>query len=67
MQTVTPINEATRALSESSSEALLDAIVQLTHRIHGLSDAGHTDRVHELRQQRALIRGEILRRIGGAR
>jgi hypothetical protein len=67
MQTVTPLDPANKALHESSSEALLDAIVQLTHRIHGLTDAGQTARVQELRVQRGLLRGEVLRRMGGAR
>lgn len=68
---VTPMNQATKALLESSSEALLDAIVQLTHRIHGLTSTGATQvamaRAHDLRWQRDMLRAEVLRRIGDQR
>lgn len=66
--TITPITSPDTVLADASCEALLDSIVQLTHRIHGLSDAGRTDRVEELRVQRGLLRAEVLRRIqDGAR
>jgi len=69
MQTVTPLDPAARVLQEASSEALLDTIVRLTHRIHGLRGTRYTDRANELRAQRAMVRAEVLRRItaGGVR
>lgn len=62
----TPIDYATPALREASGDVLLDAIVQLTHRIHATrSDPiGLLDHANALREQRALIRAELLRRIG---
>jgi len=60
MHTVTALDPAGKALTDASSEALLDAIVRLTHAIHG---ASHPDRKDHLRQQRALVRAEVLRRI----
>jgi len=69
MQTVTPITTPAQVLAAASSEELLDKIVILTHKIHGLTDpspAGKA-RAAELREQRALIRAEVLRRIGGDR
>lgn len=61
MQTVTPLDPAGKVLAEASSEALLDAVVRLTHAIHGTD---HPDAKDRLRQQRALVRAEVLRRIG---
>jgi len=55
-----PINEATKALLASSSEVLLDAVVQLTHRIHATTIP---ERAEELRWQRAMVRAELLRRL----
>lgn len=62
-------------LSAADPEALLTAIEILTHRVHeatattranaGASGAVQTER--DLRAQRDLVRGEILRRMGGAR
>lgn len=65
MQTVTPLDPAQRALAESTSEALFDAAMRLTHKIHGTTDPV---RKQELRVQRGLLRGELLARIpAGAR
>jgi hypothetical protein len=62
-------------LSAAAPEALLTAIEILTHRVHeattttranaDASWAVQTER--DLRAQRDLVRGEILRRMGGAR
>lgn len=68
--TVTPLDTAQRALRDASSEALLDTIVRLTHTIHGIHPHGPDSkrRLADLREQRALVRAEVLRRIpGGAR
>lgn len=72
--TVSPIVTADTALAEASSEVLLDALVVMTHQIHALSELsdGSPGRVRadELREQRDLIRGELLARLpksGGAR
>lgn len=65
MQTVTPLDPAAKALAETSSEALLDSMVQLTHMIHAI---GSEARANELREQRAMVRAELLSRLpGGAR
>lgn len=64
--TVTPLNMAEAALRASTSEVLLDALVQLTHQLHNMRDARRFDpeRADTMRQQRALVRGELLRRLG---
>jgi hypothetical protein len=54
--------EAQAALRATSTDALLDSIIRLTHRIHE-APAHH---VTDLRAQRDLIRAEILRRTGDA-
>ncbi len=59
--TVTPLDTATKALRAASNEALLDAIVRLTHAIHG---AEHADTKDRLRRQRALVRAEAMTRMG---
>lgn len=73
----TPIDVATPALREARPEVLLDAIVQLTHHIHGETTSAtaarrdaaigymrlHEGRAEDLRAQRALVRAELLRRI----
>jgi hypothetical protein len=66
-ETVTPINDAARALMDTSTVGLLDALVQLTHQVHGLTDRSVTTRTRatELRAQRDMVRAEILRRAGG--
>lgn len=66
--TATPLDFAGPALREARPEVLLDAIVQLTHRIHATrSDpAGLLDHANALREQRALVRAEVLRRIGAS-
>lgn len=46
-------------LSEFSTENLLDAMVRLTHTIHGTTDE---ERKNALRAQRSLAREEVLRR-----
>lgn len=59
-------------LSTASAEALLDAMVALTHKIHTLTvyenrgiDATYEDvRLSDLREQRGMVRAELLRRIG---
>ena len=69
--TVTPIDTAAKALRETSSDALLTTIEALTHRIHeckGSTRAGVCDGpCTPLREQRAMVRAEVLRRIGGNR
>lgn len=60
-------------LADASDEALLDAMVQLTHRIHVGEGRGSRHRpmtdaeVADLRTQRDLLRTEALRRMGGTR
>lgn len=51
-------------LAQTSTEALLDAMIQLTHRIHGLRATSEPveARRAELRGQRALVRAELIRR-----
>lgn len=52
--TVTP----EKAVADATTEALIDAIVQLTHMIH----ATPGDHGEDLRAQRALARAELIRR-----
>lgn len=68
MPTVTPLDPATKALRETSSDALLTSIEVLTHRIHGVNDARPINqaKLRDLRVQREMLRNEILRRIGSA-
>jgi hypothetical protein len=47
------------ALAMTSTEDLLDAVIELTHAIHGASSR---DKRAALRDQRAIARMEILRR-----
>lgn len=47
--------------TEFSTDKLLDAIIQLTHRIHGTEDSARAD---SLRAQRDMVRAEVLRRTG---
>lgn len=77
-ETVTPINAATRALMSTSTEGLLDALVQLTHQVHAYTEQATDYRRHgmrqrasqaanrasELRAQRDMVRAELLRRAG---
>lgn len=68
--TVTALDLAERALRDATAETLLDTIVVLTHKVHGLEKAERPDhaRIFELREQRRLAREEVLRRVaGGAR
>lgn len=61
--TGTPTNLTVR---RASTDALLDALVVLTHQIHATrSDpSGLRDHANDLRAQRDLVRGELLRRAG---
>lgn len=52
--TVTP----EKSIADSSTEALIDAIVQLTHMIHATPE----DHAKDMRAQRALARAELIRR-----
>lgn len=60
-QTQSPARSSTN-LSGFSPEALIDAIVRLTHAIHG--SRGNQVRADELRARRSVARAELLRRIG---
>lgn len=52
-------------LTEFSTEALLDAIVRLTHCIHGRGDGdASAAQVATWRAQRDLARAEVIRRAG---
>lgn len=60
---------ATAALATYSTGELVDEVVRLTHRIHGLGEAAiHSeaarDRVANLRALRVAARTEIVRRAG---
>lgn len=69
-KTVTPITTPEQVLASASSEELLDKIVILTHKVHGsskLDPPAKRRRDQELREQRDMLRAEVLRRIGGAR
>lgn len=69
--TTTP--EVPAELATASAGALLDAMVQLTHRIHvvagyearGVDPVRDVTRLAGLRKQRGMVRAEILRRIEG--
>lgn len=63
--TVTPITSPEQVLAAASSEALLDAIVRLTHAIHALrtEPTPNFNRLFALREQRRLAREEVLRRL----
>jgi len=61
---ITPITTPEQVLTAASSEELLDKIVILTHKIHGV---GPGARAIDLRIQRDMLRAEVLRRIGGVR
>lgn len=67
-----PEQTAAEALTATSDEGLLSTLLGLTHRIHTFeSEPGRTTAEVEhgnmLRTQRDLVRGEILRRMRGAR
>jgi hypothetical protein len=49
-------------LSTYSAEALVDAIIRLTHRVHVYDEAGVDDAADNARAQRDLARAELLRR-----
>lgn len=78
-ETVTPINDTVALLRSTSPEGLLDTYAALTHRLHGLRTAldsgvpSSSERVtlrsiqRDLRAQRDMVRGELLRRMGGDR
>lgn len=55
--------EARDTLRATSTGALLDTLIQLTHRIHE-SPFRNPEHTADLRAQRDLIRAEILRRTG---
>lgn len=60
--------KATAAVIEATSgEALLKAVISLTHGIHANNQTGHTFAADQLREQRRVAMNEILRRIGDAR
>lgn len=54
---------AIRAPEDASDEALVEAVIVLTHRIHALSDVGEPNAKAELREQREMAKTEILRRM----
>ena len=49
-------------LSGFSADALVDAVIRLTHRVHTYDEAGHDDLAANARAQRDLARAELLRR-----
>lgn len=63
--TISPIQTPEQVLAAASSEALLDAIVRLTHVIHTLGNdpTPNHNRLFALREQRRLAREEVLRRL----
>lgn len=69
--TVVPILTPDAVLAEASDDLLLDSLLVLTHRVHGLSTSNSPDakgRIADLRSQRSMVRVEVLRRMrGGAR
>lgn len=69
MQTVTPLDTAAKLLAQTGSDQLLTTIETLTHQIHAIKSTVpvDTERLLEKRQMRALVRAEVLRRIGGNR
>lgn len=56
--------DATQALAATSTSDLLTAYATLTHRMHAARVRRQGGREIEFRQQRDLIRAEILRRTG---
>lgn len=73
MSTATATHPAAAALEGASIDALLDAVIRLTHRIHAYDDCAEearpgSVRAHwetkaaDARAQRSLARAEIVRR-----
>lgn len=56
-------DEARDALRVTSDEGLLSAFARLTHRIHQATRQRDKDLEQDLRAQRDLVKGEILRRM----
>lgn len=57
-----PSPEARAALSAADVETLLTKFAALTHRIHGMTPVD--GRIQDVRDQRDLIKQEIMRRTG---
>lgn len=56
--------EARDLLARTSPDALVQAVIRLTHRIHRLNEAGRPEAAASLRQQRDRVRAELVRRCG---
>lgn len=61
-QMATSDDPAAVALRAKPVEEIVDAIISLTHQIHGCIDGKHDERARELRGQRAIAKLEIVRR-----
>jgi hypothetical protein len=59
--------DATQVLAATSTSDLLTAYATLTHRMHAARVMRQADREIKFRQQRDMIRAEILRRTGDLR